>query len=312
MRLRDLSALLFTALLPCTLAAQTPADIEARGRALYEQGAGLVPVVAGRPRPALAGRMTCAGCHGVDGRGGTEGGAARAPAISWAVLVQSSDARPAYDAPALAVALRSGLSVDGRDLQMPQFDISDAQLTALVGYLQWLDRDAAQGLAPDRIVLGLPVDPTAARAVAAAMASFNAEGGAYGRQVAPGEVVFVDLGPLLDELRPALTAAEDALARFYLANAPDWHIAPRGDSRAPLILRKGDAQAVILPVPASMAWAQASGADLEAARIHAITTLILEEFRHAGRSVTRKNFRDRATRIDLRTALVIQHDPAAR
>lgn len=284
---------LLAALLPGPL----PAD-ETSGRAIYEQGAGLVPSVAGRPRPALAGRMTCAGCHGIDGRGGTEGGAARAPAINWQALTQPTDGRPAYDDAALATAIRTGVSAVGAALQMPQFDITDAQLKALRDHLQWLDRSEYQGIAPDRIVLRLPDDPALARAALAAMAGFNAEGGSYGRIVVGGDESLADLGPLLTRLRGDLTLAEEKLAQ-------GWQTEPRTDSRAPLILRKGDARAIILPAPASMAWAQDNGADLEAARIHAITTLILQELRHAGRTVTRTDFQQRAAQIDLGAALNI-------
>ena len=312
MTVRGLSALLFCALLPRAPAAQDLSAAQTLGRAIYEAGAGLVPMVAGRPRPALVGRMTCAGCHGTDGLGGTEGGAARAPAISWQRLTQTTEGRPAYDAAALALAVRAGVSASGQTLRMPQFDISDMQLAALTEHLQQLDHIERQGLGPDRIVLRLPAGTTAARAVAAAMASFNAEGGAYGRQLVPGEAAFLDLGPLLADLRPALTVAETQLAQSYLATAPGWQAETRRDSQAPLILRNGAEQAVILPVPASLDWAQANGADLEAARIHAMTVLILEEFRRAGRNVTRTDFGGRAARIDLRPALAIQHQPTAR
>lgn len=287
---------LLAALLPGPL----PAD-ETSGRAIYEQGAGLVPSVAGRPRPALAGRMTCAGCHGIDGRGGTEDGAARAPAVNWQALTQPTGARPAYDDAALATAIRTGVSAAGAALQMPQFDITDAQLMALRDHLQWLDRSEYQGIGPDRILLRLPDDPALARAALAAMAAFNAEGGSYGRMVVGGDESLADLGPLLTKLRGDLTLAEEKLAQ-------GWQTEPRTDSRAPLILRKGDARAIILPAPASMAWAQDNDADLEAARFHAITTLILQELRHAGRAITRTDFQQRAAQIDLGAALNIYDD----
>ena len=312
MRWRGLSALLLCALLPRAAAAQDQSAAQTFGKAIYERGAGLMPMVAGRPRPALVGRMTCAGCHGTDGLGGTEGGAARAPAISWQALTQATEGRPAYDTTALAVAVRAGVSTNGQALRMPQFDISDMQLAALTEHLQWLDRIEREGLGPNDIVVRLPAGTAAARAVAAAMASFNAEGGAYGRQIVPGEAAFLDLGQLLKDLRPALTIAEVELAQSYLATAPGWEAESRRDSQAALILRNGPEQAVILPVAASLDWAQANGADLEGARIHAMTLLILEEFRRAGRSVTRTDFGGRAARIDLRPALVIQHQPTAR
>lgn len=307
MRSRARALMLLAGLLPGAALAK-----DASGQAIYEQGEGVMPIVAGRPRPALAGRMTCAGCHGVDGRGGTEGGAARAPAITWQVLMQPTDARPAYDAGTLAAAIRTGISANGQALQMPQFDITDPQLAALLAHLQWLDLSEVQGLGPDRITLRLPDDPAQARAARAAMAAFNAQGGSYGRNAVPGEDAFADLGPLLQRLRPALTAAEQQLAQSRLSAAPGWRIVPRADSRAALVLRKGAARAMILPAPASLSWARASGADLEAARIHAITALILEEFRHAGRALTRTDFQNRATRIDLRPALFILDEPATR
>ncbi len=297
-----------------TGAASAPAPAaadETQGQAIFEQGVGLVPIISGRPLPAMVGRMTCAGCHGIDGLGGREGGAARAPAISWRALTRPGDNRPAYDTAALAAAIRTGASAGGRALQMPQFDISDAQMEALVAHLQWLDLREVAGLGPDRITLRLPADPAERRAAAAAMAAFNAEGGSFGRRAVAGEEAFVDLGPLLAPLRARLTGTEEQLARDRLTGQPGWRLEPRTDPQAALILRNGARRAQVLPAPASLAWARASGADLEAARIHALTLLILDEFRRAGRNLTRTDFHDRAARIDLRPALAIQDDTVA-
>ncbi|WP_299290423.1 cytochrome c [uncultured Paracoccus sp.] len=277
------------------------------GRALYQTGAGLAPVVAGRSRPALADRMTCAGCHGIDGRGGSEGGAARAPAINWQTLRQPTQTRPAYDAPSLARAIRQGTAPDGRLLQMPQFAMTDAQLEALSAHLQDLDTSAYQGLTADSIAVQLPADPAQARAAAAAIAAFNAEGGSFGRQVVADRDAFADLGPLLDHLRGALTGAEARLAQSRQAEG--WQVDRRIDPQAWLVLRRDGARAMIVPAPASMIWARENGESLEAARVHALTTLILEELRQSGRTITASAFTNRAMRIDPAAALFVYDDP---
>lgn len=289
------------------VAADQPAPPE-EGRAIFEGSAGLVPIIAGRARPALAGRMTCAGCHGSDGRGGTEGGAARAPAIHFAALARKTGARPAYDNAALGRAIRQGKAADGRPLQMPQFEMSEAQLSTLIAYLQWLDHSETRGLSATSITLRLPVAPEAAKAARAAIDSFNAEGGSFGRHVVAGEAAFADLGSLLDRLRPRLAKAEQQIAESRLLAEPGWRIIPRDDPAASLSLSRDGALAVVGPAPASLIWARETGAGLEAARIHALTLLVLEQLRLAGRMLTRSAFEETVSAIVLSPALAIYDD----
>ncbi|MFD1794529.1 cytochrome c [Paracoccus aurantiacus] len=281
----------------------------AQGRAIFHDGAGLVPIVAGRALPRMEGRMPCAGCHGSDGQGGTEGGAGRAPAIRWSVLSNPPAGGVAYDAAALGKAIREGIAADGRTLQMPHFDVSDSQVGDIRAYLGMLDQIETQGISGESIALILPAPQSAAQAAGAAISAFNAEGGSYGRRVIAGQEGFVDLGSLLGDLRGRLSAAEEDQARSA-SEVSGWQALPRDDPKAPLQLRRGDARAFVGPAPPSLNWALANGADLEAARIHALTALILQELRLSGRNLGRSAFLERIGKLDLAPALAIYENDA--
>jgi cytochrome c oxidase subunit 2 len=87
---------------------------------------------------ALPGRLACASCHGVDGRGGRRpSGAGQwmdARDIRWSVLKDEFDQR------SLAVALRTGLRPDGRAMSadMPRWDLDEDDMADLVAYLMTL------------------------------------------------------------------------------------------------------------------------------------------------------------------------------
>ncbi len=188
MRPAALAALLALALPPTPLAA------EPLGQAVYDRGEGTMPIVGDRPRPARAGRMTCAGCHAKDASGGREGGADRAPPITWAALTEATPSRPAYDEAALAMALTEGRDPAGRMLRMPRFAFAPQALPALIAHLRALDATERIGLTPRSIALRLPKDPALRQDAEAAIAAFNAEGGSYGRRIILAEPAFLDLG----------------------------------------------------------------------------------------------------------------------
>ena len=135
----------------------------------------------------------CAGCHGADARGGTEGGVA-VPAIDWPTLSRPrviDPTRPAYGAGGLAQAVTLGMDPAGRRLALPmaRFALSAAELGSLETYLAVAGTaaDLDPGVTPSEIRIGtvLPLSGPAAvagrRLQAAIEAKFAAVGPIYGR-----------------------------------------------------------------------------------------------------------------------------------
>ncbi|MHB8867286.1 MAG: c-type cytochrome [Thermoleophilia bacterium] len=95
--------------------------------------------------------LGCADCHGRDGRGGRVSmmmmGSFEAPDIRWSTLTstemehaEGEAAHPPFDRDSFARALRDGVEPDGGELKspMPRWRVSDAQVDALIEYLQGL------------------------------------------------------------------------------------------------------------------------------------------------------------------------------
>jgi ABC-type branched-subunit amino acid transport system substrate-binding protein len=135
----------------------------------------------------------CAGCHGADARGGTEGGVA-VPAIDWPTLSRPQvidPARPAYGVGGLAQAVTMGADPAGRRLALPmaRFALSTTELTSLEAYLAVAGTaaDLEPGVTQTEIRVGtvLPLSGPAAaagrRLQAAIEAKFAAAGPIYGR-----------------------------------------------------------------------------------------------------------------------------------
>ncbi|MGB3314549.1 MAG: hypothetical protein WBB85_09060 [Albidovulum sp.] len=162
-------------LIAATLAA-TPVHAETPGAALFLHGEGAKVAISGSVSlPAT--RFSCAGCHGADGAGRTEGGTVFPP-IRWSTLNLSG-----YDDQALIRALTEGLAPDGRALSrsMPRFRATDEVFMALTDHLRTLD--AADGVTATEIRVRPSGDAELDVGFAAAIAVFNDEGGAFGRKV---------------------------------------------------------------------------------------------------------------------------------
>ncbi len=102
----------------------------------------------------ITGRLTCASCHGADGRGGTRWihmQTIEAPDIRWEVLSSGehgdhgehqgeSGEGAAYDAEAFGRAVREGLAPGGHRLSadMPRWEIGDEDLQDLIDFLATL------------------------------------------------------------------------------------------------------------------------------------------------------------------------------
>jgi hypothetical protein len=121
----------------------------ALGRSIYVNGTDLsgTPI----PRSSSLGMMAgggCITCHGADGKGGTismmMAGEFDVPDIRWSTLSQpmtmGGQTEPAYDPTTFARAVREGIGSDSDDLQapMPQWQLTDDQINALIAYLKTL------------------------------------------------------------------------------------------------------------------------------------------------------------------------------
>lgn len=194
------------------LLALTPA--EDHGRDLFSNGIAVsgeaVPVTVGDVTMSVA--MPCAGCHGVDGGGGGEGGI-RAPAITWEALSHRATnpgrRRQAYDARRLVRAIAMGRDSDGHALAstMPRYQLQREDADNLAAFLQRLGTLRDRGIGERTLTIGvlLPSDRSGdvLRVTAAAWArEVNARGGIYARQLSlrfmerpsPADVPFAFLG----------------------------------------------------------------------------------------------------------------------
>ena len=176
-----------------------------QGETLYRSGTSprnnpVIAVVAGGTRlPGSA--ASCAGCHGRDGSGRSEGGIT-APDIRWTALTQAGtrdlaagrSAKP-YDEATLVRAITHGLDSSGNTLAatMPRFELYGEDLEALTAYLKQLHLQRDPGITDQKIVIGsvLPLTGVAEKQGRALLAmlqagidAINTRGGLHGRTIA--------------------------------------------------------------------------------------------------------------------------------
>jgi hypothetical protein len=228
----------------------SPAEL--RGRELYRRGvssAGRPVSVSLNDEPTTL-TFACAGCHGRDGRGRSEGGL-RPADVRWSTLsrplaeaVGARPGRPAYDPARLRRAVTMGFDSGGRRLDpvMPRYHLQREDADDLLAYLLRLGSLADPGLTPERLGLGLLLpagrEGREARRVAEGWAAdLAARGGLYARRV---EVVFFDdpaaLVGVSEEHEPfALVGSSseadfEPLAAWVARREVPWlHLAPSGD-----------------------------------------------------------------------------------
>jgi len=157
-----------------------------QGRAIYHRGEGRAEIVAvlGDTRVAAT-AVPCASCHGPDGRGKAEGGVTP-PDVRHAALTKPYAAP--YDDKLLRRAITMGIGSSGKPLStvMPRYQMTRADLDALLAFLRVLGDEVVPGVGEHVIRAGvlLPPDKRAATVRAGVerwSAEFNAAGGAYGR-----------------------------------------------------------------------------------------------------------------------------------
>jgi ABC-type branched-subunit amino acid transport system substrate-binding protein len=185
----------------------TPA--EARGKQIYTRGtsASRVEIKAafgdrGSGSEVSAAALPCAGCHGLEGHGGKEGGVhptdltaeALGRAAGAADGAGGGRARPAYDDHRLIRAITLGLDSAGNRLHvaMPRYRLTRQDAADLLAYLKRLGHEEEPGLGAGAVHLGVllpgadsPGSPGEAlrAALTARGAEVNREGGIYGRRL---------------------------------------------------------------------------------------------------------------------------------
>jgi cytochrome c oxidase subunit 2 len=129
-------------------------SLSSSGQIIYYTGAdasGPIPrTVGGSGMMGLGmmGNATCVDCHGEDGRGGRVGmmfGEVTIPDITYSALTsprsEEGTTIPAWTNRDIGRAIRDGVEPNGQRLKspMPRWDMTDQQLTDVIGYLKELD-----------------------------------------------------------------------------------------------------------------------------------------------------------------------------
>ena len=179
-------------------------EAQARGKRIYTQGLG----ASGKEIQAALGEngtevsaavLSCAKCHGRDGRGREESGVIpsdiRREILTkpYTVKVSGERSRAPYDDARLIRAISLGIDSSGHDLNrtMPRFRLSREDAADLLAYLNRLGEATDPGVEEGRIRIGMLLPPEAqfpvARAIQSATQAFfdrlNQGGGIYGRKI---------------------------------------------------------------------------------------------------------------------------------
>ena len=200
------------ALIACTLLAlpgchesepgSRPSAI-ARGRSLYRTGVARdgqsVRCEVGHGTQANAAALPCLQCHGVDGRGKSEGGIApsdiRLASLTrpYAIETASGRRRLAYSAHLIERALTEGLDSAGKQLDpaMPRYHLDPRSAADLVLYLGTVGDEPESGVNSDSVRIGFasltgPLEQEARAAEISLRELFDAindQGGIYQRRI---------------------------------------------------------------------------------------------------------------------------------
>lgn len=165
-----------------------------------DSGRGVIAVLGDGGTEVPAAVLPCAGCHGADGLGRSEGGLDPAN-ITWDTLrrpatsgLESGRSRPAYDDRTLVRAITMGRDSAGEALHaaMPRYRLTSEEASALVAYLRGLGSEEVPGVSAGAVRLGVVLPPgegaherrAAIRGILAAAADrVERRGGVYGRRM---------------------------------------------------------------------------------------------------------------------------------
>lgn len=164
--------------------------------------------------------MTCASCHGQDGRGRPEGGVEPSN-ITWQELTKPYGLTHAggrkhgpYDEKSVVLAVALGVDPAGNELStvMPRYQLAREDAQALLAYLKRLADDRDPGIEESQLTLGtlLPADPAQARWVEGQLTrtfeQWNGRGGLFGRRLRlvalPAPVNAATVAAFLDREQP--------------------------------------------------------------------------------------------------------------
>jgi ABC-type branched-subunit amino acid transport system substrate-binding protein len=241
---RGTGSRLALALLACCYVAHAMADDDsvARGRRLFETGIGRngqpVEAVFADSATLIPGALlSCAGCHGKDGRGRPVGGV-DPPDITWqnltkpyAVQARAGRSRLPYTEALVLRAVGTGRDSSNQPLgvAMPRFRLTPGDGADLLAYLRELGATADPGITAQAIAIGVVLprrEPTAELqdAVRAALESYrddlNRAGGVFGRHIA---FAFIDTAAASD---PSQAAGQPLDQTILAAVASDVSAAP--------------------------------------------------------------------------------------
>ena len=169
---------------------------QAKGKNIYlhgsHGGSGEITAVLNGGNVVPASVVPCAGCHGRDGLGRTEGGVA-VPALTWDRLTRGSDGNAPYTRTLLKRAVCMGVSSRGLPLEvMPRYQLNTQDFDDLLAYLQVLDADRDPGITDSELRVGviLPSGPklsTMRNAMESVLSAFendlNHSGGIFERKL---------------------------------------------------------------------------------------------------------------------------------
>jgi ABC-type branched-subunit amino acid transport system substrate-binding protein len=198
--------------------------------------------------------LTCASCHGYDGRGKPEGGVVPSN-ITWEALTKpygithpSGRHHPPYTERLLKRAITGGLDPAGNKLHvaMPRFQMSHQDLADLITYLKQLGKSLDPGLTETTIEVGTILPPgrrlaEMSRAVRAVLEAYfdeiNQAGGIYNRRIV---LRFAEpLDPSEEGIKTVQTFLEKerifALTSSFMAGADEEIAALVQDQEIPLV-----------------------------------------------------------------------------
>jgi Cytochrome c/Periplasmic binding protein len=197
-----------------------------RGKRLYRGEAMLDQTPTMQGVALTAGGISCAGCHGLSGQGGQEGGTATPPISAQALLLPRAGSK-AYDTvhEALQGLARSEGRMHGPQrrklaIGMPQYQLTAQEIQDLRAYLDVIGKaqDAVPGVSEKSILVGTLLPRAGAMQLAGQeleaglrnqLNAVNAHGGIYGRSL---ELVVQPLGD------DSLTTYRDAIATLAQSN----------------------------------------------------------------------------------------------
>ena len=223
----------------CLFVADTGAqESQSRGRQIYMQGTSrsgkdVLAYIGDESLEVPASTITCAGCHGFDGRGKSEGGI-NPSNVTWEFLTKpyglkhaSGRQHPPYTERGLELAITRGTDPGGNKLLpvMPRYAMSREDLADLVAYLQLLGKEREPGVSENTIVIGTMVEATGplselGRGVTAVttayFAELNSQGGIFGRRL---ELRIVETANAASDKRAKLESALKEQQMFAMSAA---------------------------------------------------------------------------------------------